>query len=170
MVAKIHNLDAMLEHIDETLKQMQQKVEYGETWLRETKRWYKMQTKICDHCMRVLPVEAKQCRPCRNEDLAQKYCTMETRIADYFEILRKCDLWPLTGPFQSCSVSAIISRVADIKRNLKHDCALASQCPLHLVVDVLNNAVQGIKEEVIGLCLQCAREGEWNAKLCKHKI
>jgi hypothetical protein len=157
-----------VERICNSLKEMQERLESVETWLRKTKRCYVMQNLSCVDCGRVLPMEAKKCHPCHNETLEQKYCTMETRVAEYFDILRKCELWPSIRPFQCCSVSDIAFRFACAKRDLKHDCAMASQCPLRLAVDDLNNAVHRIEGKVHGLCLQCVREERWNEKLCKH--
>jgi ribosomal protein L40E len=138
--------------IRETLDEMRGELESVETRLRQSQRCYRMQGKLCFGCGRTLPMAAKKCHPCFNSTLEQKYCTTELRIADYFDILRTSELWPSTEPFRKCSITDIASRFACLKRDLRHQCDMASECPLHFALEELSKKVDRIKKAVPGLC------------------
>jgi ribosomal protein L40E len=148
---------------------LQDELESVETILRQTQRCYPMQKLFCIECGRTLPIEAKKCHPCRNVILEQKYCTTDTRVADYFDTLRICELWPSTSPFRNCSISDIATRLVCVKRDVKHHCVMESRCPLHLAVHELSNKVDQIEKAVGGLCLQCIIDQAWDGdQLCSH--
>jgi ribosomal protein L40E len=150
---------------------MHKELETVETLLRQTQKYYDVQKLVCISCGRRLPTEAKQCHPCRNVSLVQKYCTMDSRIADHFEILRTCELWPSTEIFQSCSDSDIVFRFMCAKRDLKQECAMASLCPLRLAVESLSTRVHQIEKSVQGFCLRCVRREARNEdQKCNHEL
>jgi ribosomal protein L40E len=129
--------------------------------LRRNRRCYSMQGQFCTGCGSTLPTEAKKCGLCRNNNLGQTYCSMESRIAEYFAALRTSGLWPSTEPFHNCSISNIALRFQCLKKDLKHDCAVASQCPLRLVIEELRNKVRCIEGNVRDICLNCFRDETW---------
>lgn len=57
-----------------------------------------MKGRLCMVCERRLLAEVKKCHPCYNSIL-QEYYTSQTRIAEHFAVLRRCELWPSSGPF-----------------------------------------------------------------------
>ncbi|KAF2185899.1 hypothetical protein K469DRAFT_738836 [Zopfia rhizophila CBS 207.26] len=121
---------AMTICIKRTLGKLEAELQSVETLLREYRRCYETSQLICVNCGRTLPEEAKKCHPCRNSLLPPKYCTSETRIAEYFAVLRKVELWPTAKPFEICSVSDIAFRFTCAKADLKHNCAADANCPL----------------------------------------
>jgi ribosomal protein L40E len=150
---------------------MKDALESVETILRQTQICCLIQKLLCIDCGRTLPIEAKKCHPCNNTTLQQRYCTTKSRVADYFETLRICELWPSTGPFQHCSVSDIAYRLACVKTDLKHQCVLASRCPLHLAVEELGSKVAHVKTAVRGLCLRCIKDEAYDGgQTCAHRL
>ncbi|KAF2803433.1 uncharacterized protein BDZ99DRAFT_453758 [Mytilinidion resinicola] len=111
-----------------------------------------------------------KCHPCHNTALSPKYCTSETRIAEYFAILRKVELWPTAKPFGVCSVSDIVFRFTCAKADLKHSCAAGTGCPLLTNLDALSRRVDRIFRDTTGLCLHCIRkDDEWDEyQKCVH--
>ncbi|PVH92414.1 hypothetical protein DM02DRAFT_508345, partial [Periconia macrospinosa] len=103
--------DAMSLRVKQTLDNIETEIQDVESSLRLSLRSYETSQRLCTLCGRALPEQAKKCHPCYNTDLPPKYCTTETRIAEYFAVLRKVELWPTLQPFGACSVSDIISRI-----------------------------------------------------------
>lgn len=138
-----------------------------ELLLRNSPRCYETSQLLCIDCGRTLPAQAKKCHPCNNSELPQRYCTSETRIADYFAVLRKAELWPTAKPFGMCSVSDTASR---FKADLKHSCAADTSCPLLVNLNSLSERVDRIKRNMSGFCLLCIREDdEWEeSNKCTH--
>jgi ribosomal protein L40E len=148
---------------------MQDDLESVDTILRQNQRCYSMQKLWCIECGRTLPTGAKKCHPCRNTALEQRYCTLESRVAEYFETLRRCELWPSRSPLCNCSISDIAFRFACVKRDLKHHCVMASRCPLHVAVHELSVKVDQHVKGVRGLCLSCVKDEAWDGdELCTH--
>lgn len=141
-----------------------------EASLRLSLSSYEMSQRMCTSCGRALPEQAKKCHPCNNSNLPPKYCTSETRVAEYFAILRKVELWPTLQPFGECSVSEIIFRISCAQKDLKHTCSADSHCPLFLKLNGLMEKARRIERNVYGFCLRCIREDEeWEGdKRCIH--
>jgi hypothetical protein len=160
----------MTVRIKRTLNKLKTELQSIELSLRSSSRCYETSLLFCTDCGRTLPGQAKKCHPCRNTELPQNYCTNETRIADYFVVLRKVELWPTTKPFRVCSVSDAASRFTHAKAELKHSCTASTSCPLLVNLDSLSNRVDQIKRDVKGFCLRCIREDDgWEeSKECTH--
>ena len=150
---------------------MEEELQQAESRLREFHRCYEMMQLVCVSCGRALPEGAKRCHPCRNRSLLQKYCTEETRVAEYFAVLRKVELWPTKSPFADSSVADIANRFACAKVNLKHNCTAGKSCPLILVLESLVNRVSQVQGSAKGFCLLCVRHvEEWRHDTkCLHK-
>lgn len=115
---------------------------------------------ICVSCGRALPEGAKKFQPCRNNILLQKYCTEETRVAEYLAMLRKIELWPTKTPFEESSIADIAVRFAPVKVDLKHTCTAGKSCPLIFVLELLLSRISQIQGSVRRFCLLCARNVE----------
>jgi hypothetical protein len=141
-----------------------------EALLREYRRCYETSQLICLLCGRALPDVAKKCHSCRNIVLIPRHCTTETRIAEYFAVLRKAELWPTTKMFRELPISDIASRFTSAQVDLKHSCTAGSSCPLLTNIDALIARVDKIQKSITGLCLACARQPEWeDGVICSHK-
>ena len=127
--------------------------------LRHNKAGYEMQYQSCIKCGRTPPLEARKCNPCHNATLYQKYCTNGSRTAEFFTILEKEELWPSIRPFETCSLSDIVSRLACARNNIRHSCAAGNRCPLINELERFYIAAQLVMLEVKGLCLSCTRSG-----------
>jgi hypothetical protein len=157
--------------IKRILNKLEAELQSIELSLRNSSSCYETSQLFCVNCGRTLPRQAKKCHPCYNTELPQKYCTSETRIADYFALLRKVELWPTNKPFGMCSVSDIVTRFNCAKTDLKHSCAAGTSCPLVIHLDSLSERVNRIRRNVNGFCLRCIREedDEWEeSKRCAH--
>lgn len=139
--------------------------------LRLSSRCYELSQRMCMLCGRTLPEVAKKCHPCSNSDLLPKYCTNETRIAEYFAVLRKAELWPTVQPFANSSVKNIVSRIARAKSDLKHNCTAGDYCSLITHLDTLTGKARKIEQDTVGLCLRCFKENdEWEeSQGCNHQ-
>lgn len=124
-----------------------------ESSLRDIARGYPIRKLVCMGCGRTHPNLAKQCHPCHNNDLIPKYCTTQYRVAEYFEALRRAELWPSLEPFRSFAASDLAFRVACAKTDLRHDCAAGTWCPLKLELEALDKRIHAILDGVTGLDL-----------------
>jgi ribosomal protein L40E len=136
--------------------------------LRRDKAGYEMQLQDCMKCGRTPPMEAKKCHPCNSSMLSQKFCTGHFRIAEFFAILEKEELWPSVEPFEATSVSDLVFRLACTKDDCKHSCAAGSRCPLSIALERLSARAYQIKESITGLCLIRVPRREWKEdQACK---
>lgn len=163
-------LDAIAMRIKQTLNNLQTELQDMELSLRLSLIGYELWERMCMLCGRTLPEVAKKCHPCRNSDLLPKYCTSETRIAEYLAILREVGLWPTVQPFGFSSITDIISRIARAQSDLKHNCTAESSCPLLVLLDALLGKARRIEKGVVGLCLRCVKENDnWEeSQRCNH--
>jgi hypothetical protein len=154
-----------------TLQKLETELQRMESMLRQSCKCYDTSQLFCIECGRVLPGVAKKCHPCNNSELPSRYCTSETRVAEYFAVLRKVELWPTATPFRMCSVSDITFRFTCVKADLKHSCTAGTYCPLLLNLGYLLAKVDRIKMEMSGFCLRCIREDDvWEESTkCVHK-
>jgi hypothetical protein len=134
-----------------------------ESLLREYCRCYETSQLICVLCGRTLPAEAKKCHPCRNSHLFPRYCTSESRDAEFFAVLRKSELWPTAVLFKTYSILNITSRFTCAKAELKHSCAAGNSCPLLINFEALLGRVSRVQKRIVGLCLLCVRQDDWQA-------
>jgi ribosomal protein L40E len=152
----------MTTQIQGMLRQLHIITQSVETTLRQNKSGYEMQRQVCMNCGRTPPMEARKCHPCNNPTLYQRYCTFESRVAEYFAILAKEELWPSVTPFEICSLSDLVLRLTCAKNDVKHSCVAGSRCPLNSELGQLCDRVCRFETGVIGLCLRCVKRGEWN--------
>ncbi|KAK2005372.1 hypothetical protein LZ32DRAFT_513826, partial [Colletotrichum eremochloae] len=73
---------------------------------------YKQDSLLCCDCGRLLPCGAGQCRPCRNKNPHATFCTAQTRVAEYFNILRRNELWPSVAPFGNQTITRISNQLS----------------------------------------------------------
>ncbi|KAE8371688.1 hypothetical protein BDV26DRAFT_286588 [Aspergillus bertholletiae] len=145
-----HVENELVNRIEKLLCHIHTELQSVENYLRNDQWGYIMDGKVCMNCGRTLPDTAKRCRPCSSSDLRVKYCTGDSRIADYFAVLRKSRLWPSMEYFHSCSATEITLRISQTKAALRHSCQAVS-CPLELELDELVRNVNGIIGKVKGL-------------------
>jgi len=87
-------------------------------------------------------------------------CTPETRVAEYFDLLRKADLWPTVASFVECSVSDISLRFTRARKDARHICEANNACPLLTTLDLMVIKASEAQDWANGLCLRCVRSGE----------
>jgi hypothetical protein len=164
-------LDAMTLHIKRTLDKLETELQDVESSLRLSTHCYETMHRMCTQCGRTLPEIARKCHPCHNSDLSAKFCTSETRIADYFAVLTKVGLWPTVQPFERFPVSNIIFRLGCAKLDLKHSCTAGTSCPLWVHLSDLVERARQIEKSISGLCLHCVRDNDvWDeSKRCTHE-
>lgn len=104
------------------------KVQHVEYCLRDHKRRHEMPGLECYICGRSHPAQVKKCHPCKNPELYLKYCTAEVRVARYFDILRRAQLWPL-ALFKIGSVSDIAFRIGHAHLLAWHGCEASLSSP-----------------------------------------
>jgi hypothetical protein len=156
--------------IKKTLYLLEIELQSTETLLREHRRCHQTSQLMCVLCGRTLPEVAKKCHLCRNSILVPRHCTSETRIAEYFAVLRKAELWPTAKLFREWPISDIASRFISAKADLKHSCTGGSSCPLLTSMESLIARVDGVQKSITGLCLACVRQPEWeDGLICSHK-
>jgi hypothetical protein len=146
--------------IQRVLDELEAIVQDMESALRVSSEVYATRQLLCTVCGRSLPCEAKKCHPCHNTDLQGRFCTKETRVAEYFEILRKAELWPTVASFVECSVSDVSLRFTRARKDAKHVCEASYSCPLLMTLDLLITKAGEAQDWANGLCLRCVRDGE----------
>jgi hypothetical protein len=156
--------------VKRALNKLEIELQSTESLLREYRMCYKTARRICVLCGRTLPGEAKKCHLCRNSDLIPRYCTSESRVADFFEVLRKVELWPTAVLFKRYSISDITSRFTCAKAELKHSCAAGNSCPLLTNFESLLGRVSRVQKHIVGLCLPCVKQDKWGLDInCVHE-
>jgi len=162
-------IESITERIQRILDVLETELQYVEHYLRGNSRCYDTWQLLCTQCGRGLPGGAKKCHPCRNTELSTKYCTSETRVAEYFVVLRKAELWPTLGPFAACSVSDISFRFASARKDVRHTCEAGDSCPLVTSLKLLSKKADEAQMGVFGLCLHCVRnDGVGEGQKCAH--
>jgi ribosomal protein L40E len=150
----------MVKRIQRVLDELEALLQCTERALRQDLQCYSTYQLLCMGCGRSLPADAKKCHPCRNTDLLVKYCTQQTRVADYLDILSKANLWPTVTSFAESSVSGISSRFLCAKKDVKHSCEAGRSCPLLKILDLMTDRANESQDWANGLCLRCVRDGE----------
>ncbi|KAJ6282176.1 hypothetical protein J3E71DRAFT_361123 [Bipolaris maydis] len=164
-------IESLARRVQHILDGLETELQYVEHSLRGSSRCYDTWQLLCTQCGRSLPGNAKKCHPCRNTELPTKYCTSETRIAEYFEALRKAELWPTLGSFAACSVSDIASRFARARKGMRHTCEAGNSCSLVTSLDLLFKKAEEAQVGAVGLCLYCVRndDGAGESGNCAHE-
>lgn len=103
---------------------------------------------VCTQRSRIIPETVKKCFPCRNYELFARHCTVKSRLADFFRIMRRRQLWPTAEPFTTCTLEEILSRFKKSQTDQSHQCAGAEDCPLRVNLSKLYKRVQEVVEEV----------------------
>jgi hypothetical protein len=150
----------MMKRIQRVLDELEAVVQYMELALRKDTKVYDTWQLLCIVCGHSLPSGAKKCHPCNNTDLQRRLCTHGTRVAEYFHILRKADLWPTVTSFTECSVSDVSSRFTRARKDAKHICEANNSCPLLTTLDLMITKASEAQDWANGLCLCCVRDGE----------
>ncbi|KAL6704447.1 hypothetical protein ACN47E_008191 [Coniothyrium glycines] len=165
-----HVLDEVDARTGDLLDTLEVELQATEPRLRVYQRCYDTEQLYCVVCGRSLPDNAKTCHPCRNGLLPTKYCTSETRVAEYFSTLQKAQLWPAYTAFRTCSVSEIANRFVRARAQLKHTCVAQSSCPLFICLDSLLATVKQTQVSILGICLLCVKENDRkDGTPCSHK-
>lgn len=149
----------MTVHIKRTLHKLETELKEIESPLRLSLHCYEMAHRMWTQCGRTFPEVAMKCHPCCNTDLSVKFCTNETRVANYFAKLQQVGLWPTVEPFRRFSVSSITSRLYRAQQNLKHTCMADTFCPLRIHLSDLVERVKQTKISNSVLHENCNRYG-----------
>ncbi|KAK3947026.1 hypothetical protein QBC32DRAFT_271528 [Pseudoneurospora amorphoporcata] len=146
--------DALSEQITQTLERLHQELQSTEGRLREQKARYTMPGFVCVNCGRIHPDTAKKCHPCNNTDLFSRRCTSDYRVAEYFTILRRCELWPSLEPFATLALSDLAFRFKCAQTDYKHQCGAKEDCPLRRELELLSERVQWILKCIKGIPIE----------------
>ncbi|KAJ6192209.1 hypothetical protein J3E72DRAFT_204462, partial [Bipolaris maydis] len=162
--------NSIKKRIQRVLNELEAVLQCMERIIRDDSRCYNTWKLLCTECGRNLPGEAKRCHPCQNTQLLAVYCTGQTRVAQYFDVLRAVELWPTVGYFAASSVSQISLRFTSARESVKHACEGGSYCPLLRTLSLISERAKEAQDWVNGLCLQCVREGEDKEDgICSHR-
>lgn len=145
--------DALTGRVSQILHRLHRELQSVEGLLRGQVKGYEMTDRLCMGCGRRLPATAKKCHPCYNESLQQEHCTNQTRIAEYFAVLGRSELWPSVAPFQKCTISELANRFARAKDDRQHQCDAGLDCPLQNELERLSEKVDRIIENIKGVPL-----------------
>ncbi|KFA81335.1 hypothetical protein S40288_08300 [Stachybotrys chartarum IBT 40288] len=146
--------DAIADRISDALDQLHLEMQAVEERLQGQKEVYHMPFQLCPCCGRMHPENAGQCRPCRNTTLYGAVCTSGQRIGDLFDTMRRHQLWPSVGPFNTCSVAEIVGRMAAARVGLRHRCKQGKACPLVLEIGTLSSRAESLLQQVEGITLK----------------
>lgn len=138
---------------------MKKKIEGVESNLRQKSKMYLMHQMECICCGRRHPQNAKKCHPCNNDDLRQRYCTDETRIADFCLILREAWLFGVEERFDSLSVASVVERLSFACKSFKHSCDAEDSCPLKVELRNLLRDVSQLQSSASGMHLEDFERG-----------
>ena len=119
-----------MNRIKRLLDECKSRIEEAEANLRHGTKMHRMSNMECALCGRRHPSNARKCHPCSNDNLRQRYCADETRVAEYFAILRQNRLFGTGDHFASLSCAVITERLASTTNHVKHACSGADDCPL----------------------------------------
>lgn len=131
-----------------------QQLQSADGILREQRVVYTMSGFSCNLCGRVHPDTAKLCHPCSNFDLVSRRCTSEYRVAEYFVILRRCGLWPMTEPFTTVALRDIAYRMKLGQSDHKHQCSAGQSCPLRTTLEHIAHRTQRIIDRIVGIAAE----------------
>jgi predicted Zn-ribbon and HTH transcriptional regulator len=149
----------LLEYVDDITHEVKKKIEGIESSLRQKNNMYLMHQMECIRCGRRHPQNAKRCHPCNNDDLRQRYCADETRIADFCSILREAWLFGVEERFDSLSVASIIERLSLTSKTLKHSCDAEDNCPLKVELRNLLKDISHLRDNASGMQLEHFERG-----------
>ncbi|KAL6156136.1 hypothetical protein ACJQWK_09878 [Exserohilum turcicum] len=161
--------NSIKKRIQRVLNELEAVLQCMERIIREDSRCYNTWQLLCTDCGSNLPGEAKKCHPCHNTQLVAVYCTGQTRVAQYFDVLRVVELWPTVGYFAASSVSQISLRFTSARESIRHACEGGSYCPLLRTLGLMSERAKEAQDWANGLCLQCVRQGEdLEDVMCSH--
>ena len=128
--------------------------------LRDSLRGHTISGMICIACGQTLPDSAIKCRSCKNTKLHQRLCNSDSRVAGYFAVLRKADLWPIMMQVHTFSPLELAFRISGAIEDLRHSCAALNSCPLVTELESLSNKLFSMLEKVKGMPLYPLRRHE----------
>ncbi|KAF4976187.1 hypothetical protein FZEAL_7106 [Fusarium zealandicum] len=102
-----------------------------------------------DQTTAALPFEIKD---------ALQTCTVELRIAAYFNILEKHHLWPSVQAFKIHTVSGLEKRIKRVSEDREHHCDAGTDCPLYKVLWAMPDTISTIIGEIPGISLEESEE------------
>ncbi|KAK2005303.1 hypothetical protein LZ32DRAFT_674805 [Colletotrichum eremochloae] len=145
-----HIEDTIEEQIFLTLDLLHIEIQKIEGVLQSDTAAYKQDSLLCCDCGRLLPCGAGQCRPCRNKNPHATFCTTQTRVAEYFNILMRNELWPSVAPFGNQTTTRISNQLSGLCV-FYHQCKAGLVCPLKLNVYRLTKQTNHIIRNIKGV-------------------
>lgn len=100
---------------------------------------------------RIHPDGSKTCHPYRNTNLRRRLCTSDSRVAEFFAILRRSDLWPISKPFFTCILVEILSRFEYAQNYRAHQCTAKSEYLFKRELILLFDRVQRLVKYTKGI-------------------
>lgn len=140
-------------------RSIREKIERVEGNLRKQGPMHPMPHMECPLCGRRHPQDAKKCHPCDNTQLQQRFCSEETRVADFILALRQVWLFGVDEDFHSLSIKDLVTRVSCANQNSKHGCAADVGCPLKKELQNLSKACSEIRDNAKGMSLEDVQRG-----------
>ena len=135
------SLDALDNQLSRPRDDFYQRLQSVEESLQMQSRGHIMPGPMCMGCGRWHPPGAKKCHPCKNSILHQRHCTSQYRVAEYFAIMRRNELWPSLEPFKTCAISDLAFRFACAAGDTRHQCNAGLGCPLKVELRALSKKV-----------------------------
>ena len=110
--------------------------------LRERTKGYIMRdARVCAPCDLTFGGRAEYC-PC-GQYLRHKYCTVDSRVSEYFFLLRRHGLYPVDA-CSTCSLHEIGGKIRELLDGHGHDCEGQMQCPFTVSLSRLRSEMESI--------------------------
>lgn len=130
-------------HISQNLRHLQDALLGVDEYLRQNRGGYLMPgSRVCRPCGLTFGAQVTTCW-C-GKSLVERYCTVESRVSEYFALLGRFGLYPPVRPFGTCSLHEIDSKIRDVLDGHGHDCEGGLQCPLKAALSKLWNESKDI--------------------------
>ncbi|OIW27011.1 hypothetical protein CONLIGDRAFT_672449 [Coniochaeta ligniaria NRRL 30616] len=137
----------MSDHISQNLSRLQDTLLRVDESLRQTSKGYLIPgSRVCPPCGETFPGQVEKCQ-C-GQSLVDRYCTVESRVAEYFALLRRFDLYPFVTPFSTCSLDDIDGKIAGMYALHGHTCDGLFDCPLAVAISRLDDESRTVRTAV----------------------
>ncbi|ROT35416.1 hypothetical protein SODALDRAFT_284129 [Sodiomyces alkalinus F11] len=152
MATELHSM--IIQSVRLLLDRLQGIMHSGEEMLEGSLRGYEMAGRVCDQCGRKHPETAKKCHPCGTSEIHKVYCTSQSRVAEYFILLRQNNLWPSVTRFRDSAAATLAAQFGTAASACRHQCSAGSECPLRTMLDRVSREMNRVLDNIQGVELK----------------
>lgn len=149
--------EAIADRISDVLDRLHFEIQWVEKKLQKNQEAYLMPFKLCSLCGRLHPKCYTLCLPCKNDRLFDSICAPQSRVGDYFTIMRKVGLWPSVEPFRDLGVTTITYKIERACEDPMHICDAGDNCPLKREMRLLLHRARLVSDQIIGIDIEQLR-------------